>query len=142
MADFMQWIVRIGEKGSSLGAVTSAMGCMMCFPAIATLGSALGLGFLVRWESLLINTLLPAFALLGLALHAIGWLAYRQWRRSMLGMLGPVLLLLSLYPWFKYGWSAGVTYAALALMIAVSIWDLVSPAHWRCADDRCGRVPT
>ena len=57
MADFMRWMLRIGDKVGSLGAVTSAMGCMMCFPAIATLGSALGMGFLARWEGLFINTL-------------------------------------------------------------------------------------
>lgn len=50
----------------------------MCFPAIASLGAALGLGFLGQWEGLLINTLLPAFAWLALIANALGWLAHRQ----------------------------------------------------------------
>ena len=38
------------------------MGCAMCFPAIASLGAAIGMGFLSQWEGLFINTLLPFFA--------------------------------------------------------------------------------
>lgn len=71
---------------------------------------------------------------------ATGGVAHRQWHRSLIGMLGPALLLLSWYPWFKYGWSAKLTYAALALMVAVSVWDLWLPAHRRCNDDRCDRL--
>jgi mercuric ion transport protein len=42
-------ITRIGDKVGSLGALVSAMGCAMCFPAIASLGAAVGLGFLSQW---------------------------------------------------------------------------------------------
>lgn len=133
----MALLGRIGDKVGSLGALVSAMGCAMCFPAIASLGSAVGLGFLTRWEGLFVNTLLPVFAWLALSINALGWLSHRQWRRSVLGMLGPAFLLLSLYPWFKYGWSSYVTYSALGLMVAVSIWDLVSPAHRRCGPETC-----
>lgn len=136
-----RWIIRrltrIGDKTGSLGAVVSAMGCAMCFPAIASLGAAIGLGFLARWEWTFINTLLPLFAWLVLALGALGWLSHRQWQRSLLGMAGPTLLLLSLYPWFKYGWSAYVTYSALGLMVAVSLWDILWPANRHCATDGC-----
>lgn len=133
----MTLLGRIGDKVSSLGALLSALGCAMCFPAIASLGAAVGLGFLSQWEGLFVNTLLPAFAWLALIINTLGWLSHRQWHRSLLGMIGPVLLLLSLYPWFKYGWSSYVTYAALGLMVAVSIWDLLSPAHRRCTADGC-----
>ena len=137
MTQIFQWIMRIGDKAGSLGAVVSAMGCAMCFPAIASLGAAIGLGFLAQWEGLFINTLLPLFAWMVLMLNALGWLSHRQWHRSLLGMIGPTLLLLSLYPWFQYGWSTYVTYSALALMVAVSVWDLVSPANRHCAPGGC-----
>ncbi len=130
-------LTRAGDKISSLGAVVSAMGCAMCFPAIASLGAAVGLGFLSRWEGLFINTLLPLFAWITLALNGLGWFSHRQWYRSGLGMLGPTLLLLSLYPWFQYGWSTYVTYFALALMVAVSLWDLFSPSNKHCDDETC-----
>jgi mercuric ion transport protein len=137
MTQIIQWFIRIGDKTAALGAVVSAMGCAMCFPAIASLGAAVGLGFLGRWEWLFVNTLLPLFAWLVLVLNGLGWFSHRQWRRSLLGMAGPALLLLSLYPWFQYGWSAYVTYAALGVMVAVSVWDILSPANRRCAPDGC-----
>lgn len=137
MTSLMALLGRIGDKVGALGALVSAMGCGMCFPAIASLGAAVGLGFLSRWEGLFVNTLLPAFAWLALVINALGWLSHRQWHRSVLGMLGPMLLLFSLYPWFKYAWSSYATYSALGLMVAVSIWDLISPAHRRCGPDGC-----
>lgn len=54
-----------------------------------------------------------------------------------IGSIGPILVLLSLYPWFQYGWSSYVTYTGLGLMVAVSIWDMVSPANKRCDDETC-----
>ena len=132
MEQLIQWITRIGDKTGSVGALISAMGCAMCFPAIASLGAAVGLGFLSQWEGVFINTLLPVFASLALVINALGWFNHRQWHRSLLGMLGPTVLLLSLYPWFKYGWSSMVTYSALALMVAVSLWDIIAPASRRC----------
>ena len=137
MTNLLKNITRIGDKTSSLGALVSAMGCAMCFPAIASLGGTLGLGFLTHWEGLFVNTLLPLFGWLALIINALGWLSHRQWQRSLLGMLGPVLLLLSLYPWFKYGWSTDVTYSALGLMVLVSLWDIFSPAHRRCDTGHC-----
>ena len=133
----MNPIMRLADKTGSLGALVSAMGCAMCFPAIASLGAAIGLGFLSRWEGLFINTLLPAFAWLALVINALGWFSHRQWHRSALGMLGPTVLLLSLYPWFQYGWSSYATYSGIGLMLAVSVWDLVSPANRRCGPDGC-----
>lgn len=135
MQSLIRLLTRVGDKAGVLGTLVSAMGCSMCFPAIASLGAALGLGFLDQWEWLFIETLMPAFAWLALAVNVLGWFSHRQWHRSVLGMLGPIILLLSLYPWFQYAWSSYATYAGIAIMIAVSIWDLLSPAHRRCADD-------
>lgn len=130
-------LTRIGDKVGSLGAVVSAMGCAMCFPAIASLGGALGMGFLSQWEWIFIETLLPIFAWMALVINALGYFSHKQIIRSLLGMIGPVLLLLSLYPWFQYGWSAYVTYSALGLMVAVSIGDFIYPANRRCDDESC-----
>jgi len=126
-------LTRIGDKSGALGALVSTMGCGMCFPALASIGAAVGLGFLAQWEGLFINTLLPLFAWLALLANALGWLGHRQWPRSAAGMAGPAVVLLSLYPWFQYGWSTWTLYGGLALMLAVAIWDLWSPAHRRCA---------
>jgi mercuric ion transport protein len=137
MNNLFNLVTRIGDKAGSLGAFVSAMGCAMCFPAIASLGAAVGLGFLSQWEGLFVNTLLPLFAWIALALNGLGWFSHKQWHRSLLGIAGPILLLLSLYPWFQYGWSTYVTYSALGLMVAVSLWDILSPANKRCDNDSC-----
>lgn len=75
METLIRLLSRIGDKVGSLGALVSAMGCAMCFPAIASLGAALGLGFLSQWEGLFVNTLLPLFAWVALILNALGCIA-------------------------------------------------------------------
>lgn len=133
----LKLLTRVGDKTGSLGAVISAMGCAMCFPAIANIAAAFGMGFLGQWEGLFINTLFPIFASLALAMNLLGWFSHRQWHRSLLGSIGPILVLLSLYPWFQYGWSTYATYTGLGLMVAVSILDMISPASRRCDDETC-----
>lgn len=137
----LRWFMVLADKAGSLGSVLAVMGCAMCFPALASLGAAIGLGFLSQWEGYLINTLLPALAWGLLLVHALGWFAHHQWWRSLLGMTGPALLLISLYPLFQYRWSSYVTYSALALMIAVSIWDLWSQKTKRCDPGDPGPEP-
>ena len=133
----LRLLTRVGDKAGSLGAVVSAMGCTMCFPAIANIAAALGMGFLGQWEGLFINTLFPTFASIALAMNILGWFSHRQWHRSLLGSIGPILVLLSLYPWFEYEWSTYVTYSGLGLMVVVSILDMISPASRRCDDESC-----
>lgn len=137
MLNPFDFVTRVADKAGSLGALVSAMGCAMCFPAIASIGAAVGMGFLSQWEWTFINTLLPLFAWLALIINGLGWFSHRQWHRSLLGMVGPTILLLSLYPWFKYAWSSYATYTGIGLMLGVSIWDLVSPANRHCGPDSC-----
>ena len=47
------------------------MGCAACFPAIASFGAAIGLGFLSQYEGLFIGILLPMFAGIALLANAI-----------------------------------------------------------------------
>jgi mercuric ion transport protein len=124
---------RAADKAGLLGVVITAAGCANCFPALASLGAAVGLGFLNHYEGLLIRILLPLFA--GLALLANGWGArqHRRGARTVLGLLGPLLVLAAVYVMrathHRTGW---LLYPGLALMIGVSIWDLLSPP--RCAE--------
>jgi mercuric ion transport protein len=127
------WITRLSDKTGSLGAIVSAMGCSMCFPAIASLGSALGLGFLAHYEGLFLNTLLPLFAGLALLANLIGGIRQRQWLRLVLGIAGPIMVLATLYLFWSDSWSTDMFYAGLVLMLVVSIWDLISPARRQCS---------
>jgi len=128
----MSALESIGNKAGGLGAVVSAMGCGACFPAIASFGGAIGLGFLSQYEGLFISVLLPLFAALALLANALGWLKHRQWHRSVPGMVGPTLVLIA-----SYTMAEKLLYVGLAAMFAVSIWDFASPANRRCAPDGC-----
>jgi len=124
---------RLSDKTGSLGAIVSAMGCGMCFPAIASLGSSVGLGFLSQYEGLFINTLLPLFAVIALLANLITGLQQRRWLRLAAGITGPIMVLSTLYLFWSEDWSTTLFYAGLVLMLATSIWDLASPATRRCA---------
>ncbi|EWS60843.1 Mercuric resistance protein MerC [Methylibium sp. T29-B] len=129
----MGLVTRIVDKAGALGSVVSAMGCAACFPAIASLGAAVGLGFLSEYEGLFITKLLPLFAAIALVANGLGWFSHRQWHRTLLGMVGPAMVLAAMLLFFGQWWTARLLYTGLAIMVGVSIWDLVSPAHRRCA---------
>ena len=134
----MALATRIADKAGFLGSFISAMGRAACFPALASLGAAVGLGFLTRWESLFITTLIPLFALLALAANAFGWRSHRQIRRVVLALTGPLLVLsAALLMRLAHIGTAPMLYVGLAFMLGVSVWDLVSPPMRRCAAPTC-----
>lgn len=130
-------IARIADKAGALGTVVSAMGYAVCFPVLASLGAAIGLGFLQQYEGLFISTLLPLFAGLALLANALGWLRHRQWHRSLLGMVGPAIVIAGAVWLLGTAWMRPLVYTGIALMVGVSIWDLLSPANRRCGPDGC-----
>lgn len=133
---------RVGGKAGALGTIVSAMGCASCFPAIASLGVAIGLGFLNQYEGLFIRILLPTFAGIALLANALGWLSHRQWWRTAPGLSGPVLVLAAVFLMRTYGLRSGwLLYIGLALMVGVSIWDFVSPANRHGGQDGCELPP-
>lgn len=133
MQTLINLATRLGDKSGSLGAVIAAMGCSFCFPAMASLGAAIGLGFLAQYEGFLLTKVLPAAAILTLAVNLLGYWFHRQWYRTLLGVIGPIAILLILNFWFATHWRNDVIYSALGLMVAVSIWDILWPANRHCA---------
>jgi mercuric ion transport protein len=121
------------DKTGAIGTLTAAMGCASCFPALGSLGAALGLGFLAQFEGLFINTLLPIFAAVALAANIFSYFSHKIWYRTLAGMTGPTMVLLTLFPLWVYGWSTYLLYAGIALMVVVSIWDMVSPPRKVCS---------
>ena len=128
-------ISRLSDKAGSFGAVAAAMGCASCFPAIASLGATMGLGFLSQYEGLLINTLLPIFAAIALASNILSAWSHRRPIRLLLGIAGPSMVLATLYLFWTDNWSTYMFYAGLILMLAVSIWDIASPPNRLCKTD-------
>ncbi len=129
----MQIISRLADKVGSVGVLVAAMGCAACFPALASLGAAIGLGFLSAYEGAFINKLLPLFALTVLVSNLVAWVSHRNYIRMIWGLLGPLMVLATLYLFWTDNWSTYMFYTGLVLMIAVSIWDIVSPPVKTCA---------
>lgn len=135
---------RWADKTGVIGVIVSSMGCAMCFPALASIGAAIGLSFLTQWESVFVHVLIPLFALLALLANALGWFSHRQWPRSVLGSIGPLVALIGWYAFVadllpKNG-ARGVLYTGLVVMLLAGIWDLVAPARRHCVVD--GAAPT
>lgn len=115
---------RIAGSGGTIGAIIAAMSCTACFPALASLASALGLGFLGQFEGPSIRYILPLFALIGLAANVIGG-RRRGWVRVVLGIIGPLLVLAAALLMAFYGMpTEWLLYPGLVLMIGIAIWDL------------------
>lgn len=123
---------KIVEKIGSGGSIITAMGCASCFPALGSVGAAFGLGFLSAYEGLFINTLLPVFAAIVLISNLVVWWGHRNHLRGVISTLGPTMVLATLYPLWKFGWSTHLFYTGLILMLIISIWDLSAPAHRTC----------
>ena len=125
-------IPRLFDKAGVLGTLTAAMGCASCFPALGSLASSLGMGFLAQYEGVFINTLLPLFAAIVLGVNALTFFIHKIWYRALAGITGPTMVLLTMYPLWFYSWSTYLLYAGISLMLAVAVWDIISPAHKVC----------
>jgi len=135
----VQQIVRVmADKVGVVGTVVSTMACAMCFPAVGAIGAAIGLGFLSQWEDVFIDVV-PLFAVLVLVANALGWFAHRQWQRSALGMVGPILVLIGWVSFMSDALTPGtarvVLYTGLVVMVVFAVWDLVSARARRCGPE-------
>lgn len=118
-------VTSIASGGGTIGAIFAAMSCVACFPALASLASVLGLGFLGQFEGSSIRYILPLFAVIGLAANVIGGLRRRGWVRMAFGIVGPLLVLAAALLMATYGMpTEWLLYPGLILMIFVAIWDL------------------
>lgn len=133
----MTFFARFADKAGVLGSIVSVMGCASCYPAVASLGVVVGLGFMSRYEHFLVSTLLPFFAALALVANVWGWSGHRQWHRTLPGMAGPAIVLADTLLFRGHRWTAGLLYVGLGMMTAVSVWDILAPAHRRCGLEGC-----
>jgi len=129
----MQWFSRLFDKTGVLGVLVATMGCASCFPALGALGASMGLGFLVHYEGVFINTLLPVFAWIGLGANAFSFYSHRQIHRLLAGITGPIMVLLTMGLLWTYDWSTYLLYTGIAVMLLVSIWAIVSPPNKTCS---------
>jgi mercuric ion transport protein len=120
-------IARVFDKTGSFGALASAWACAGCFPALGSLGAALGMGFLSQYEGFLFRKLLPAFAFIALLANRFVGYKHRSHLRGALSVFGAIVVLAALFPLWNYDWSIHFFYFGLALMLAVSVFDFFRP---------------
>lgn len=120
-------ISKLLDKIGSGGVWIAALSCTACFPALGSLASALGLGFLSSFEGVAVNTLLPIFATLALFVNIYNWYCNKNHLRGVLSIFGPIAVLLTLYPLWQYGWSTYLFYFGISLMVVISVLDIVKP---------------
>ncbi|PRO72729.1 MAG: mercury transporter MerC [Alteromonadaceae bacterium TMED7] len=120
------------EKVGSTGTWLSALSCAACFPVLGSFGATIGLSFLSQFEGVAINTLLPIFASIALLGNGANWWLHRNHLRGIISILGPIAVLLTLYPLWQYGWSTYLFYGALILMLVVSVFDFLKPVRPQC----------
>jgi mercuric ion transport protein len=123
---------RVFDKVGIGAIVVAALGCAACFPALGTLAATFGLGFLGQYEGTIINGLLPLFTMGVLFIHGYGWYKNQSHWRGLLSVIGPLTILITLYPLWQYSWSVYLFYSALILMLTVSIADLICPVPAHC----------
>ena len=121
-------IFRVFDKTGTIGVFISALGCAGCFPAFGSLSSVLGLSAFSRYEGIFITKLLPAFAIIALVANIFGWYQHRVHYRGTLSIIGPIIVLLAIFPFWQYEWSVPVFYTGLLFMGLISLIDLVKPA--------------
>ncbi|WP_372762234.1 organomercurial transporter MerC [Pseudoalteromonas sp.] len=120
-------INNILDKIGSAGVWLAALSCTACFPALGSLAAGLGLGFLSHFEGIAINTVLPLFAALALLVNVYNWYQNKNLLRGILSVIGPLVVLLALYPLWQYYWSTYVFYFGITSMVIMSVFDIVKP---------------
>ena len=56
-------------------------------------------------------------------------------------MVGPAIVIVGTVWLLATAWMRPLVYTGIALMVGVSIWDLVSPANRRCGSEECALPP-
>jgi len=116
------------EKTGTVGAVVAALACPICFPKIALIGAAIGLGALAPFEGYIALGVQVLFVL-----AFIGQvLSYPRHRNRWL--LGVSVIATALLFVAYYGYASSLLLeASLALLVAASIWLVIE--NRKCA--RC-----
>ena len=112
--------MRCLDKVGTFGSVLTAAACPGCFPLLASLGTAVGLGAMSAYEGqiFLATKILVALAIVG---HILAYRSHRSLTLVILGVGGGVLFFVGMY---LVGIEAMI-YLGLLAMVAASVGDLV-----------------
>jgi mercuric ion transport protein len=116
------------EKIGAIGALVTAAACPACFPMLAVVGAALGLGVLRPFEGwvFMVFQVLVVIAILG---NILSFVRHRRAFPLIIGLSGPLLIFFALYVRFNQV----LLYVGLFGLAAASILNFI--ANRQCA--RC-----
>ena len=120
------------EKLGTFGAVLAALACPICFPKLAIIGVALGLGVFAPFEGYVVLAVQALFVVVFVG----QWVAFRRHRNRWLLSLSAAVTLLVFIGYYVVP-SAILLQIALAGLAAASVWLVVELR--RCA--KCADVP-
>lgn len=91
---------RFLDKLGSIGAILAAATCSVCFPFLALIGSAVGLGVFGKYEgiTLFIFQALVFIALIG---NVVSYLNHKKIFPLIMGVVSPFLIFFSFYLYFN-----------------------------------------
>lgn len=114
----MHWLAKHLSRFGAVGALFASL-CCLGFSALISLLTAIGLGFLINDAILL--PMLVVFLGVYVAGLVLGWRQQRKWPVLALGALAAVANFGFIFIVFV----RPAAYAGVAVLVAVSIWDLV-----------------
>ena len=108
------------DKVGAFGAFFAAGACPACFPLLAVVGSALGLGFLKPYEGpiMIVFQILVALALIG---NIVSFFKHRKIWLLALGILSPGLIFFAFYIQFN----TAILYAGLFGLLVTAVLNFV-----------------
>lgn len=113
------------DKIGSVGSLLAAAACPVCFPMLAIVGSAVGLGVLHPFEGkvFLVFQLLVAVAMLG---GIMSYFNHRKVLPLLIGIISPALIFFGLYVFFH----PVIVYSGLFGLAVGSVTNFI--ANRRC----------
>lgn len=111
---------KIIEKFAPLGVVAAAASCTACFPALAGIASALGLGVFVTYEkeALMIMQILIIVTIL------FAYLSYRRTKYIPSFVILTFSGCMMLYSWY-ITYNASIFYIGMIGIVLTSFWNLI-----------------
>lgn len=125
-------LMKLLDKIGSIGAILAAASCPVCFPLLATAGSAIGLGALHPYEGkmLILFQILVLVSLAGLVL------SFRRHRKPLPLVIGVLSALLIIYA-FHIRFNEILNYIGLFGLLSSSVLNVIENRRCtRCKDQR------
>jgi mercuric ion transport protein len=111
------------EKTGAIATVSTAMTCPACWPLIAGIGSALGLGILLPLESIMMNFVFPIVVVVAIVGSIVSFRFHRKLTPLLIGLASGGLILFGFY----VGWQLTLMYIGIfGLLISSALGHLAN----------------